>query len=849
VVEKALGAMADALRTEVATLRADRTLQGRTVLGGFRVGTAGKRTTYAFPDVPGAGLPDDTPIRLVLDDGREVDGEVATRNDRELVVALAEDIGASVEHAVLIADASFLLERLAARLDEVLDDESPLDLDTVAKVLGLEPITPGRAAVPAAARRALNGEQADAVALALGSDVTFVWGPPGTGKTTTVAHVVAAHALAGRSVLLVANTNTAVDTALERVASLLDGSAAIEEGKVLRYGTVVHETVAHLSADAVAARVAAPLLTERATLSARLGATDDEAEGQGTLDADHDLVAERSALRDRMSAIDTAVEAAAAGLADNALVVATTVYQTWLGGLPERDWDVVVVDEASMLMLPMAAYAAGLASSSVVVAGDFRQLPAIVTDTSPEVNEWLARDAFVAIGLPSLLAAGTPPPWLAALRTQYRMRPEIAGLVTSLFYEDNPLATGRSAAPSATGLLAGGAPLLYVDTSALGAWAGVAGRGSRFNPVHAVLVAALLSALPEGTAGVVTPYAAQERLVAALLTDRHGPDARSWVSTVHRFQGNEQDVVVVDLADAYGASPGPASRATGRDDPQARLLNVAVSRARDQLVVLGHGEFLASRTPRRGMAESLFGALRTGGAPVPLDEVVRGAFAVAGVDGLAADLDAAAEEVAVFTPRVSGHGMARWSGTLRSLIASGVAVRVVTQPPAEQPYAAALLDQMREAGVAVDLWAGMAEKAVVIDASLTWLGGTDLGLPVPDGAAYLRVKGTALPAALADLLRPARARRRPLGEPTNDPCPACGSPTVLKRGGGAAAFVCTRGRDCPGLQPVADEDRDDEPVNATGPCRQPGCAGWLVPREGRYGRFTSCSRYPACAGR
>jgi hypothetical protein len=847
VVEKALGAMADALRTEVATLRADRTLQGRTVLGGFRVGTAGKRTTYAFPDVPGAGLPDDTPIRLVLDDGREVDGEVATRNDRELVVALAEDIGATVEHAVLIADASFLLERLASRLDEVLDDEAPLALDTVAKVLGLEPITPGRAAVPSAAQDALNGEQADAVALALGSDVTFVWGPPGTGKTTTVAHVVAAHALAGRSVLLVANTNTAVDTALERVAALVEG--AVEDGKVLRYGTVVHDAVAHLAADAVAARVAAPLLSERATLSARLGATDDETEGQGTLDSDHDLVAERSALRERMSVIDTAVEAAAAGLADNALVVATTVYQTWLGGLPERDWDVVVVDEASMLMLPMTAYAAGLASSSVVVAGDFRQLPAIVTDTSPEVLEWLARDAFVAIGLPALLAAGTPPPWLAALRTQYRMRPEIADLVTSLFYDDNPLATGRVAEPTTAGLLAGGAPLLYVDTSFLGAWAGVAGRGSRFNPVHAVLVAALLSALPEGTAGVVTPYAAQERLVAALLTDRHGPDARSWVSTVHRFQGNEQDVVVVDLADAYGASPGPASRAVGRDDPQARLLNVAVSRARDQLVVLGHGEFLASRTPRKGMAEGLFAALRTGGAPVPLDEVVRGAFAVSPVDALAADLDNAAEEVALFTPKVSGHGMARWSATLRSLIASGVAVRVVTQPPSEQPYAAALLDQMREAGVAVDLWAGMAEKAVVIDASVTWLGGTDLGLPVPDGAAYLRVKGTALPAALADLLRPARARRRPLGEPTNDPCPACDAPTVLKRGGGAAAFVCVRGRDCPGLQPVADDDRDDKPDNATGPCKQPGCTGWLVPREGRYGRFTSCSRYPACSGR
>ncbi|MDQ1712108.1 MAG: hypothetical protein QOE45_1558 [Frankiaceae bacterium] len=845
MVEKALRAMAGALRVEVATLRADRTVQGRTVTGGFRIGTAGRRTTYAFPDVPGAGLPDDTPVRLVLDDGREIDGEVAGRNGAELVVALAEDVGAAVEHAVLIADASFLLERLAARLDEVLDDDVPLDLDMAGRVIGLHPIASRRVL---AETDGLNDEQADAVSLALGSEAVFVWGPPGTGKTTTVTHVVAAHVRAGRSVLLVANTNTAVDTALARVAALLDGSPPLAEGRVIRHGTVTHDDVAHLAADAVSARVSAPLLAERSTIGARLDATDREAEGQGTLGADHDLGEERSRLRLRLEEIDAAVEAAAAGLLDNALVVATTVYQTWLGGLPEREWDVVVVDEASMLMLPMTAYAAGLASSSVVVAGDFRQLPAIVTDTSPEVRRWLATDAFTAVGLPSMLAEGTPPPWLAALRTQYRMRPEIADLVSSLFYDDNPLATGRSATPSTAGLLSGGAPLLYVDTATLGAWAGVAGRGSRFNPVHAVLVAAALSTLPDGVAGVVTPYGAHERLVAALLVDRHGLEARGWVSTVHRFQGNEQDVVVVDLADADGASPGPASRAAGRDDPQARLLNVAISRARDQLVVLGSGAFLESRTPRAGTSRALLAGLRERGVALDVEDVLKGPFSLRrNASDLTGDLGAAGESVAFFSPYVTGHGMAPWSATLRALIASGVTVRVVTRPPAEQPRAAALLDQMRSAGVAVDLWHGMAERLVVVDDDVTWLGGSDIGVDAaPGGPAWLRVKGGALPNALADLLRPARAPRRRLGHATNEPCPRCGGPTVLRRGGGQAAFVCAD-RSC--LVSITDEDRGERPDEAAGPCRQPGCAGWLVPRRGRFGEFTSCTRYPACSGR
>jgi hypothetical protein len=838
-VEKALYAMAEALRAEVETLRADRTLQGRTVVGGYRLGTAGKRTTYGFPDVPGAGLPDDTPVRLILDDGREVDGEVATRNDRELVLALAEDIGSAVEHAVLVADASFLLERLAAALE---DEDAPLDLSFVGRLLGLEPITSARVPVETGG---LNDEQADAAALATGSEVTYVWGPPGTGKTTTVAYVVAAHARAGRSVLLVSNTNAAVDTALARVDRLLD----LPEGSVLRHGTVVHEDVAHLAADAVSARVSAPLLTERSEITRRLDATEAEAAGQGTLGADHDLGEERSRLRDRLEEIDRLVESAASGLVDTARVVATTVYQTWLGGLPERPFDVVVVDEASMLMLPMAVYAAGLASSSVVVAGDFRQLPPIVSSLSPESSRWLACDAFTAIGLPEKLAAGERPPWLAALRTQYRMRPEIAALVTDLFYDDNPLATGRPAEPRTPVLLASAAPLLYVDTSVLGAWAGVAGRGSRFNPVHAVLVAAVLSRLDDGSAGVVTPYAAHERLIAALLTDRFGRDARGWVSTVHRFQGGEQDVVVVDLADSYGASAGPASRAAGRDDPQARLLNVALSRARDQLVVLGDGAFLADRTPARGTSRTLLRLLRERGTPLPLEEVLRGAFTLADDARVLPDLEVARDAVALFSPRVSAHGMARWSATLRSLLARGVAVRVVTRPPDEQPRAAALLTQMADAGVAVDLWAGMEERVLVVDDDLCWVGGRDLGVEPHDGTRYLRVTGGALPAALADLLRPPRGARQPLGEPTNPPCPRCDGPSVLKRGGGQAAYVCCLGRSCPGLAPVSDADRGERPPEAVGPCRQPGCAGWLVPRAGRYGTFNSCTRYPACTGR
>src|SRR5207302_2182316 len=69
----------------------------------------------------------------------------------------------------------------------------------------------------------------------------FLWGPPGTGKTTTLARIVEAHFRAGRSVLLVSNTNIAVDTALEKIAQRLEHDPLFHSGAVLRHGPLVKD--------------------------------------------------------------------------------------------------------------------------------------------------------------------------------------------------------------------------------------------------------------------------------------------------------------------------------------------------------------------------------------------------------------------------------------------------------------------------------------------------------------------------------------------------------------------------------------------------------------------------------
>jgi hypothetical protein len=80
----------------------------------------------------------------------------------------------------------------------------------------------------------LNDKQAEAVASALGRDTTFIWGPPGTGKTRTIGKIGEQLVRAGRSVLVVSHTNSAVDQALGEIAD--DLGNALVDGTVLRLG-------------------------------------------------------------------------------------------------------------------------------------------------------------------------------------------------------------------------------------------------------------------------------------------------------------------------------------------------------------------------------------------------------------------------------------------------------------------------------------------------------------------------------------------------------------------------------------------------------------------------------------
>src|SRR6185437_16045769 len=104
----------------------------------------------------------------------------------------------------LIVAPWFLYERLADALDGIA--AAPLAMT----LFGKRP--PVR--VPSALHRdhaALNASQRAAVQLCADSNLAFVWGPPGTGKTATLVHVIDELVARGERILIASTTHAAID--------------------------------------------------------------------------------------------------------------------------------------------------------------------------------------------------------------------------------------------------------------------------------------------------------------------------------------------------------------------------------------------------------------------------------------------------------------------------------------------------------------------------------------------------------------------------------------------------------------------------------------------------------------
>jgi DNA replication ATP-dependent helicase Dna2 len=379
-----------------------------------------------------------------------------------------------------------------------------------------------------------NAAQNEAVQLAVGAqDVALVHGPPGTGKTYTLARVVRALVERGDRVLLSAFTNRAVDNAIE---------ALEEQGftDIVRVGTEsgVREDMQ----------------------SYRLQTAGDPGE----------CVAELQ----------------------GAAVVAATTASCGSRMMREQSFDTAIVDEAGQLTEPGTLAATALADRAVLV-GDHHQLPPVVQAE----DDIAADDACADLGesLFQRLIESYPEAGVL-LDQQYRMAQRIQAFASQEFYDGRLRpATGEVAAQhvrdlsgvdvdALPGHLQDGVAFVDPDGATVG----------NTNPDEARAVAETVrSYLDAGVEsddiGVIAPYRAQ---VAEI--NKHVAEGVA-VDTVDRFQGSSKEVIVISFV-ATGDLDSPIFE-------DYRRVNVALTRAKKGLVLIGDADALATDDTYRRMVE------------------------------------------------------------------------------------------------------------------------------------------------------------------------------------------------------------------------------------------------------
>ena len=270
-------------------------------------------------------------------------------------------------------------------------------------------------------------------------------------------------------------------------------------------------------------------------------------------------------------------------------------------------FDLVIVDEASQCNLADVLPAAYRAKRLGVV-GDPQQLPPIrslsdeahtriLQRSGVDHNSYTKRrlccttssafDAFSYV---------VPKADLVTLNEHYRCRPEIAKWFNKVFYGGKLIVL-----TAVTEIDADDRILQWIDVNG-SATRPPSGRSWRNEAEadQAVNMIRFWIKREDTTVGVVTPYKAQAELIETMAEEALGREALGEVSfdcgTAHTFQGNEKDVMIFSSVVAQDMP----SRAAKWVENEKRLINVAVSRAKHHLIVVGHPNLLELENPTLG---------------------------------------------------------------------------------------------------------------------------------------------------------------------------------------------------------------------------------------------------------
>ncbi|MEQ2466500.1 AAA domain-containing protein [Niallia sp. Sow4_A1] len=525
-----------------------------------------------------------------------VKGRVLSADGKSLLVILEKMIGEYIAEAYLSHDPWELLEQLQIRFDSI--KKNKRKLSRIVKLMRPNDATKHPT-------EELKNHVHELSLRCKYNPVSFVWGPPGTGKTYTLARVALQRYWKGKRILVLAQSNQAVDVLLTEITTTIKEKDRFKLGDILRYGgnssngNLEQEQITSSSLldkkDMDLAKQRQQFIEEKQKLKSDLANAFTIRDSSQLLEMEEKLASVMEKIRKRE-----------VQFVQKAKIVGTTLAKAATDpAIYEDEYDLVIVDEASMAYIPQVAFSASLAKR-IIICGDFKQLPPIASSRHAIVDRWLKEDVFHATGVADTVHTSSMHPQLLLLNEQRRMHPSISEFTNKYIYHSlvgdyknvekkrKPIAAQSPFKDNASVLL---------DSSHFGSYATFEKASkSRMNYIHLLLALQVIQESlkeKEASIGYVTPYRAQAEIMEAMAIEffpEAMADKRLIVATVHRFQGSERDVIVFDSVEAPSFSR-PGMLLTGKESE--RLINVAISRAKGKFIHIANRSFIKTMIDHR----------------------------------------------------------------------------------------------------------------------------------------------------------------------------------------------------------------------------------------------------------
>lgn len=303
-----------------------------------------------------------------------------------------------------------------------------------------------------------------------------------------------------------------------------------------------------------------------------------------------------------------------AGLADDDRILTgtTSMMQARPFLLEGRQFSLAIIDEASQVLEPGLI---GLLSSDqidrFVLVGDHKQLPAVVQQNPEEsiIDNPLLRNIGLNDCRQSLFqrlynweVRQQRTQFIGTLHRQGRMHPDVAQFASSHFYntclqpvplphQQETLLSYDLPSQDATDDILKTRRMVFFDAQASNLTIDLALRirrfyGDRFNP--------------EKTLGIIVTYRHQIAAIREALPDIS-------IDTVERYQGSQRDVIIYDIGVSRQYQLEFLTASTFTDDEGQvvdRKLNVALTRARKQMIIVGCSSILRQNTLYRQLIDN-----------------------------------------------------------------------------------------------------------------------------------------------------------------------------------------------------------------------------------------------------